>query len=320
MEISGWRKMAVCIIAGIALMPAAFAQEIGGDSVTQTTGGGSAPPQNPPTCPIEYLGEINGIHYYVTSNCANVTGYGSSPELIAVPQCQPGGMCGQPLAGLNLRTGEYVLVGLQPPDVTAADIAAWKAETQALKAAVERGVGGRAQGDTRREQLANQLLLINPILDKLNTSTITRPEYDQFKASMDEYKKSFRFVGLAQPNSQRLGILDAKSRVAIKTAAETSYSTANVVATRVRVTATKSKVLKVQKTPQEFVYFQCFDVTLRFPGDPTLKTLKLGIQVKADGIASAEVGTFSERGSFAHRLRDTANNPYLVNSIDSLEP
>jgi len=319
MAIRGWWKVVVCVIAGFAMTSATFAQEIGGDSVTQATGG-SGPPPNPPTCPIEYLGEINGVHYYVTSNCVNLTGYGNSMDLIAVPQCQPGGMCGQPIVGLGLRTGDYVLVGLQPLLAMPDDIAVWKAETLALKTAVEKGIAGRAQGDTRREQLNNQLSIINPILAKLNSSQITQQEYDQFKASMDEYKKSFRFVGLAMPNPQRIGILDAKSKVAIKTAADTNYSTANVNAGRVRVTATKSKVLKVQKTAREAIYFQCFDVTISLPGDPTLKTLKLGVQVKADGIASAEAATFSERGNYAHRLRDSGNNPYLVNSIDALEP
>lgn len=325
MDFRRWVKIALCVTMGMSMSPMVHAQEMEGSaSVSVNAGGGSPPPENPPTCPIEYLGELNGIHYYVTSNCVDKTGYGSSTQMIPVPQCQPGGICGQPIAGTNHSAGRYMITLLEPPVANMVDVGKWIQELQARKAVIEKGVNGRSQADTRRAQLVNQLDVLNATLQKLNDPNLPaeakQKAYDDYKVSMEVYTKSFRFVGLASPNSQRIGILDVKSNQPLKTAAETSYSTANVNAGRVTVRARKTKVLKVQTAPRQFVFFQCFDVQVEMPGNAAIVALKLGVQVKPDGVVNSEVAEFSERGNFAHRLRDSSNSPYLVNSIDGLEP
>lgn len=323
MDVRRWVMVTLCVTMGMAMAPMSHAQETGGTaSVSVNAGGGSTPPILP-SCPIEYLGELNGMYIYLTSDCANVTGYGSSADLIPVPQCQPGGMCGQPIAGHSVSVGNYVLVSLLAQDAKVADVPAWIKELNGQKAVVQKGINGRTSGDTRRENLSSLLRTIDDALVRLNSSDPVEAKtqvYNAYRATMDNYTKSFRFVGLAPPNDQKFGVRDVPSKQVLKTAAETNYSTANVDATRVQVTATKTKVLRVELAPRQFVYFQCFDVRVGMPNKPGLVTLKLGMQVKADGLVNPEVAQFSERGNYAHRLRDAGNNPYLVNSIDSLEP
>lgn len=324
MDVRRWVKMILCVTLGLAIAPMSHAQETGGTaSVSANAGGGWPPPPNPPTCPEEFLGELNGIYYYITSNCVDTSGYGSSTEYIQTPQCQ-GGVCGQPIATMDVGAGRYLIASLQPPGASAAEIAKWVAELQTRKAAVEKAVNGRSAGDTRRTFLSGQLADINQTLQTLNSATASpatkRAAYDKHIATMDTYTKSFRFVGLAGRNEANFAIRDVKSKQVLKTAAETSFSTANVNTGRVRVTATKAEVLKVQVSARQTVYFQCFDLLIEKQGDPQLKTWHIGIQVKPDGVVNPVNSSFSERGNFAHRLRDASDTPYLVNSIDSLEP
>jgi hypothetical protein len=324
MDVRRWVKVALCVTMGMAMVPMSNAQEMGGTtSVSANAGGNWPPPPNPPTCPEEFLGELNGIYYYITSNCVDASGYGSSTEYIQTPQCQ-GGVCGQPIATMDIGAGRYLIASFQPPGATPAEIAKWVTELQARKTLVEKGVNGRSNGDTRRTYLAGQLADINQTLQTLNSATASpvtkRAAYDKHTATMDTYTKSFRFVGLAGRNEANFAIRDVKSKQPLKTAAETSFSTANVNAGRVRVTATKAEVLKVQVSARQTVYFQCFDLLIEKQGDPQLKTWHVGIQVKPDGVTNPVNSSFSERGNFAHRLRDASDTPYLVNSIDSLEP
>lgn len=324
MDVRRFVKTALCMTIGMSMSPLLHAQDPAGPgSVSVNIGGGGSPPPALPNCPIVNLGEMNGIFLYITSDCANTTGYGSSPEEIPVPQCQPGGMCGQPIVRINIPASQYMVALYQPPGATAAEIAKWVQELTAQKAVAEKGINGRGQGDSRREQLESQLALINQTLAKLNSTvppSAKRQAYEQHTAAMAAYTKSFRLVGLASPNSQRIGLLDAKSKQALKTAADTNYSTAKVDTARARVNATKGKVLKVQTAANQFAYFQCFDVLVEVPGNAAITTLKLGVQVKPDGVNTAEAAEFSERGNFAHRLRDRSGNPYLVSSIEPLEP
>lgn len=323
MDVRRFVKTALCMAIGMAAAPVLYAQDPGGLGSASVNVGGATPPPALPNCPMANLGQMNGIFIYLTSDCANTTGYGSSPEEIPVPQCQPGGTCGRPIVRLGLPASQYMVALYQPPGATAAEIAKWVQELQGQKAAVEKGINGRTKGDSRRDQLESQLSLINQTLAKLNSTdpaSAKRQAYDQNKATMDAYAKSFRQVGLVSPNTQRIGLLDAKSKQVLKTAADTNYSTANVNAAQFRVNAKKSKVVKVTTAANQFAYFQCFDVLVEVPGNPSITTLKLGVQVKPDGISNAENAEFSERGNFAHRVLDGSGNPYLVNSIDSLEP
>ncbi len=274
------------------------------------------PVGTPPNCPEYLIGQIDGVYYYGTSNCADTFGFGQSNVSIPVPQCM-GMNCGTPISLVGHPLELKVAADADP-------VPGWIAELEAKLTELQSAANSRPAGDGRRERLGRLIPFVQRTLaylrsgESLTNKTAAKTRYDEQLAN---HQHSMQHIGLAGQDPQKFAINDLKINGAPKSAANTIFTPSGSYPSGVTVTSSRGAVLKVEVATGQFKYYQTFLVTVSSSNSARRIDMRVGVEVTDEGLTTTEDAEFSERGRFGHRVRTkTGRTPFLVNGFSDLEP
>ncbi len=278
------------------------------------------PSLNPlPKCPEMPMAFSNGIWFYVTSDCRGVSGFGQSLSFFPDRQCNPDFTCRNPVS----------TVGPQNDPMSKGPLSnEMERKVLAISRRLNRIAGGPSGERTRRAASLQPLTAQTLTYVRSSASNADKQAaFDQLTAALQQHEKHWNFVGLAPPNDSKLWVTDNQVPEPPKTAAETVMDTSSTDPSLIRVNVSRGSLLRVnsgdQTTPE--VFFQTFTVkvnrVVNGAAVPPEKTLLYGIECAPTAAekTTAIPAQISERGAYAHRLRDPSGRPVLVNGYTNLE-
>ena len=296
-----------------------------------------------PTCPTEFVGQVDGIYYYIVKNCPDNGPQNLWPtwDYVDAPCCKivNGSWscdCGEeppmaPLSGgdsTQPQTMQFASAACLLPQGTETEInaklAAIVAECQAREAYLRKlAASPEIQGFdalSHKGRIQTWLVTVSAMVQYLSKDSDSAVEKitnycQKFYQADQNHQRSWRTAYLLLGDGKTQSISNLRQPRQLLASDKTDFTPGK------NVTSIRGPIAVVSAIDapggNKVAYFQTFKVFHSPPGQSS-SNFQIGVQCLAPANGAVEIGVFVDRHNFGHKIRISSGATYLVSSQEDL--